>query len=639
MHWIYTLLFILLFNGCALKNEFVLKTYGQSLPKLTLQTPFLNKPNPQDYTKHYFSPWNKALHVNKFEAMWPWRVYKPANKYFGETLLPRTNKWFKKQLQNAQLDKIGSVGKNAIILKQTDVKVFPTNLPLFANPKDAGEGFPFDYNQNSQIKAFSPVWLSHYSLDGMWAFIEADSFFGWVEAQSVTTLTKESESKIVNAPKVVAVKPSFLTDPRGIYTKISVGTIMPLENGSVFTFLPNNSKITFPLDNFSTKAWPIPFNKNSIDEIGSLFINEPYGWGGLFGHRDCSSMTKDFFAPFGIWLPRNSKAQFEQGSKIYLKGLSIKEKERMIAQFATPFLSLIYLPGHIMLYTGNLDKTPTVMHNTWGIKTVSNNKEGRFIIGKTILSDLHLGSNHPQADKKATLLSRIEGISTIDPLLPKERLLQAYPKGIKDISDNVVTFYNGKTLPFSTQKSYNIDNILDNVDIQGQFIFTYPTLAPLTTPTQDPGRLRNDEFFKALYGETKEEIEKQLVPVKWLPSHTNKTLLFHSKHGAAKALERVSNQLDKLPPKLLDYVLNPAGTYNYRKIAGTSRLSMHSYGIAIDISTKYGDYWRWSKDKKYKNQIPKEIVDIFESNGFIWGGRWKHFDTFHFEYRPELTLP
>ncbi|MDP3291618.1 MAG: M15 family metallopeptidase, partial [Sulfuricurvum sp.] len=23
-------------------------------------------------------------------------------------------------------------------------------------------------------------------------------------------------------------------------------------------------------------------------------------------------------------------------------------------------------------------------------------------------------------------------------------------------------------------------------------------------------------------------------------------------------------------------------------------------------------------------------------HGFIWGGRWYHYDTMHFEYRPEL---
>jgi hypothetical protein len=34
--------------------------------------------------------------------------------------------------------------------------------------------------------------------------------------------------------------------------------------------------------------------------------------------------------------------------------------------------------------------------------------------------------------------------------------------------------------------------------------------------------------------------------------------------------------------------------------------------------------------------MPHEIVDIFERHGFIWGGKWYHYDTMHFEYRPEL---
>jgi hypothetical protein len=35
--------------------------------------------------------------------------------------------------------------------------------------------------------------------------------------------------------------------------------------------------------------------------------------------------------------------------------------------------------------------------------------------------------------------------------------------------------------------------------------------------------------------------------------------------------------------------------------------------------------------------VPFEIVLIFERHGFIWGGKWYHYDTMHFEYRPELA--
>ena len=30
------------------------------------------------------------------------------------------------------------------------------------------------------------------------------------------------------------------------------------------------------------------------------------------------------------------------------------------------------------------------------------------------------------------------------------------------------------------------------------------------------------------------------------------------------------------------------------------------------------------------------VVEVFEKHGFIWGGKWYHYDTMHFEYRPEI---
>lgn len=640
MQWIVGLILTLFLSGCAIKNDYSPKTYESILPKLTLQAPILPKSNPKNFLLYYFKPWNSGLHVNKDQALLPWNVYKPEKKYYSETLQLRPKSWFDSQLNNANFEKLASLNQNAIILRATDVRNFPTHLPIFKDPQLAGEGFPFDYNQNSRIGPFAPVWLSHYSKDKMWAFIEADSFFGWVEASSVLPLNNELQEKFQNAPKIIALRPFALTHPSGIYTTVPTGTLLPLDDkGEIMGFLPQNKTIQLPFETNATTPWPIAVNKSYLDLLNKSFLDEPYGWGGMFGHRDCSALTKDFLAPFGIWLPRNSKAQFNHGSKIILKGLSPKEKEEMIQQYAIPFLSLVYLPGHIMLYGGIFEDKSLVLHNTWGIKTISQGLEGRYIIGKTIFSDLHVGSDHPKIDTSAKLISRVEGISTPNELSPKERLMIAYPQAIKEIFENRVEFYNGTTLPFSSNQTYTFENFLDNIDIQGQFIQPYPTLTPITEPLSDPGRFRNEDFFKALYGSSQEEIESQLVSINWLPNHTNKTLLFHSKHGAADALRRVSSELDKLPSHLLTFVDNPAGTYNYRAIARTSRLSMHSFGIAIDINTKKGDYWLWSKTKMYQNRIPEEIVHIFESNGFIWGGRWRHFDTFHFEYRPELTLP
>ena len=102
-------------------------------------------------------------------------------------------------------------------------------------------------------------------------------------------------------------------------------------------------------------------------------------------------------------------------------------------------------------------------------------------------------------------------------------------------------------------------------------------------------------------------------------------------------------ELDELVPRtdLRKYLTPSAGVFNWRRVAGQSNLSVHSFGAAVDLNTKFADYWVWSGGKPgrvpvYKNKFPMEIVDIFEKHGFIWGGRWYHYDTMHFEYRPEL---
>lgn len=54
-------------------------------------------------------------------------------------------------------------------------------------------------------------------------------------------------------------------------------------------------------------------------------------------------------------------------------------------------------------------------------------------------------------------------------------------------------------------------------------------------------------------------------------------------------------------------------------------LSLHSWGIACDIN--------WSDNPAGKPyQLHEGIINIFESFGFIWGGRWKHTDPMHFQY-------
>jgi D-alanyl-D-alanine carboxypeptidase len=152
--------------------------------------------------------------------------------------------------------------------------------------------------------------------------------------------------------------------------------------------------------------------------------------------------------------------------------------------------------------------------------------------------------------------------------------------------------------------------------------------------------VRFEPLFVAMYGDCrKNEIAPKLRTIEWLPAHSGGRVAITTMNGVDKALAAVSRALDQLPAEFMKFLTPTAGTYNCRAVAGSSVRSMHPYGAAIDLNVTYADYWRWSKNTNapaWKNRIPIEIVRTFEQHGFIWGGHWYHFDTMHFEYRPEL---
>ena len=225
-------------------------------------------------------------------------------------------------------------------------------------------------------------------------------------------------------------------------------------------------------------------------------------------------------------------------------------------------------------------------------------------------------------------------------------LIAAYPEQLKAQEGNELVLADGTRFTIDDGKGEKpFETLLDEPDIDDQFYVPYKFGNAGFPPglDEDPGRVRFEPLFKKMYGDCqKGEVADKLVKVKWLPKHKGGTVEVTSANGVAKALEAASAELDELPDKFVRYLKPSAGTYNCRVIAGTKRLSMHAYAAAIDINTKVSDYWRWMKPDKdgrypYKNQIPIEIVEVFEKHGFIWGGKWYHYDTMHFEYRPEFT--
>lgn len=224
-------------------------------------------------------------------------------------------------------------------------------------------------------------------------------------------------------------------------------------------------------------------------------------------------------------------------------------------------------------------------------------------------------------------------------------IMMAYPNNItgleKDINGNVyILFKSGKKILYDDKRKKSFTQKLENADIQDMMELVYPleSINNLMRENFDPGRMRVYSLLKEVYGGYKQEIEKNLTIVKI----GNKNLLFNEQNNASKQLKLVMNELLSLAKNNWRIYANSfpsSGTYNYRYIAGTGRLSPHAFGIAIDLKRDSRDYWKWAskeQGEKRLKEYPKELVKIFEKHGFIWGGKWSHFDILHFEYRPEV---
>lgn len=219
------------------------------------------------------------------------------------------------------------------------------------------------------------------------------------------------------------------------------------------------------------------------------------------------------------------------------------------------------------------------------------------------------------------------------------KLAEAYPDFIDSADCCYIYWKDGTKMKYDDAiENKDYESMLENPSLKDQMSMPYTAGKDYEIPAEnfDPGRIRNEDFFKKMYGSSESEVRSNLVGINWLPNSLNKKILITSVNGVDKALEKVSNELDLLSPDLLKYVKRLGGTFNWRPILNTNRLSPHSFGIAIDINTAYSDYWEWEKGSGYTNRIPMEIVEVFEKYGFIWGGKWYHYDTMHFEYRPEL---
>ncbi len=215
------------------------------------------------------------------------------------------------------------------------------------------------------------------------------------------------------------------------------------------------------------------------------------------------------------------------------------------------------------------------------------------------------------------------------------------PEGLRELSDQFVAirFYNYSLGPLVVREiAPELEERLRD------------RTGSITSDGDDS--LRFNDFLDTLYGiSSRADAEGTVRAASFLgmPTRVHPLLV--------EPLERVERRIrasEAASPEVTQFVedLISVHAYNWRNIAGTQRRSYHSYGVAIDLVPRsYGGrwaYWLWAAESGIDEWwdlplderwlIPQQVIDAFEAEGFVWGGKWLFFDHLHFEYRPESII-
>jgi len=316
-----------------------------------------------------------------------------------------------------------------LIVKRTDIRFFPTHEIIIGSPTNS----EFDQIQHSTVPPGSLIGVYHFSKDNLWAYVQTKFVRGWVWAKDLAIAKEKMEAVGYDEVTIrLVITGDFINvyydlSHQQIAFTVQMGTSFPIialpeqtkemKNDYIIKipFREIDGELTFregyiPIGKDVISGF-LPYTQENLARQAFKMLHQPYGWGEMFGARDCSRFIMDLFSTSGILMPRNSKFQARMGINLgQTASMTSKEKEKILDQ-AMPFATLLRLPGHIMLYLGKDHGRYYAIHNIWGIQKTGELGPVLEKIGRVVVSDLSLGSSGPNG----SLLDRITDIRFIGP--------------------------------------------------------------------------------------------------------------------------------------------------------------------------------------------------------------------------------
>jgi hypothetical protein len=193
---------------------------------------------------------------------------------------------------------------------------------------------------------------------------------------------------------------------------------------------------------------------------------------------------------------------------------------------------------------------------------------------------------------------------------------------------------------------------LDREEECDPIFYRYP-LGPLTEPPPAPAEMPTycTDLQEMLWGVSEEQIRAHGRSITFLDHKMFVNELLIDPLSTAESELRRAAVTDAAVARWIEE-LDVTYSFSDREIAGSGTRSQHAWGMAFDLVPNSYEgrqvYWRWSRvfDRDGWDRIPvarrwsppQSVIETFERNGFVWGGKWAHFDAIHFEYRPEILI-
>ncbi|CAM4426408.1 MAG: hypothetical protein LEGION0398_MBIBDBAK_01304 [Legionellaceae bacterium] len=275
----------------------------------------------------------------------------------------------------------------------------------------------------SALYTGTPLYILGTTKDKAWSLVLTSSLIVWVESNRIAKTNAQFIRHWQNAAKkkliVIIHKGSLINQDNHYLLTAYPSSIFPLaeKNSKGYKiYIPikdkhQQAKMDFASVNpKNTVEMRLPITPKNIAYIISTLIGKPYGWGNLYFYNDCSSEMVSLYTPFGIWLPRNSRAQVNQGKMIDRSNVSSEKRIAYLIQHGHKMMTLVYIGGHIFMYLGhylneNAKKREYIAmtyQNIWGLKPPVDNR--RSIIGQSLFLPLRL--TYPEDTQLNSLANR-----------------------------------------------------------------------------------------------------------------------------------------------------------------------------------------------------------------------------------------